>query len=59
MMVAAHAGDLDAARSFGLRTAFVHRPFERGPDGKADDPPQSGADFIARDFNDLARQLGC
>ena len=59
MMVAAHAGDLDAARSFGLRTAFVHRPLERGPDGKADDPPRDGADFIARDFNDLARQLGC
>jgi len=59
MMVAAHAGDLDAARSFGLRTAFVHRPLERGPDGKADDPPLGGADFIARDFNDLARQLGC
>jgi len=59
MMVAAHAGDLDAARAFGLRTAFVHRPLERGPDGKADDPPRDGADFIARDFNDLARQLGC
>jgi len=59
MMVAAHADDLAAARHFGLRTAFVHRPLERGPEGKADDPPKEGADFIARDFNDLARQLGC
>lgn len=59
MMVAAHASDLDAARSCGLRTAFVHRPLERRSDGKADDPPQAGADFIAGDFYDLARQLGC
>jgi len=59
MMVAAHAGDLAAARHFGLRTAFVHRPLERGPEGKADDPSKADADFFARDFNDLARQLGC
>src|SRR5216684_2128722 len=26
MMCAAHTGDLKAARSFGLRTAFIHRP---------------------------------
>jgi 2-haloacid dehalogenase len=26
MMVAAHTGDLNAARSFGLRTGFIYRP---------------------------------
>ena len=31
MMCAAHTGDLKAARSFGLRTAFIHRPNEYGP----------------------------
>ena len=31
MMVAAHAGDLDAAKKLGLKTAYVHRPLEFGP----------------------------
>src|SRR5262245_33174310 len=31
MMVAAHEGDLDAAKALGLKTAFVHRPLEYGP----------------------------
>ena len=31
MLVAAHPNDLEAARSFGLRTAFVARPLEHGP----------------------------
>ena len=34
MMVAAHSGDLKAAASCGLRTAFVARPLEHGPGGK-------------------------
>ena len=60
MMVAAHGGDLDAASELGLRTAFVHRPSERG--GPADTRmPEfaSGFDFAATDMNDLADQLGC
>jgi 2-haloacid dehalogenase len=36
MMVAAHSGDLRAAKDVGFRTAFVTRPLEYGPDGKAD-----------------------
>src|SRR5436309_2716147 len=36
MMVAAHLGDLRAAKSVGLKTAFVTRPLEYGPNGKAD-----------------------
>src|SRR5260370_10049787 len=36
MMCAAHIGDLNAARSFGLRTGFIHRPNEYGPTRQAD-----------------------
>jgi len=58
MMVAAHQGDLDAAQKLGLKTAYVHRPLEYGP-GKASVPPPAGRfDFVAKDFRDLAAQLG-
>src|SRR5437773_6843844 len=36
MMTAAHIGDLNAARSYGLRTACSHRPNEHGPTRQAD-----------------------
>jgi 2-haloacid dehalogenase len=58
MMVAAHLGDLRAAKAVGLRTAFVARPREYGPDGKADLKGDASVDVSARDFNDLAAQLG-
>jgi 2-haloacid dehalogenase len=58
MMVAAHLGDLRAAKSVGLRTAFVTRPKEFGPDGKADLKGDASVDLSATDFNDLARLLG-
>src|SRR5471030_157158 len=58
MMVAAHLGDLRAAKQVGLRTAFVVRPKEYGPDGKPDLKADGVADFSATDFNDLAKQLG-
>ncbi|HEX2933180.1 MAG TPA: haloacid dehalogenase type II [Candidatus Binatia bacterium] len=58
MMVAAHEHDLQSARKHGLRTAFVHRPRERGS-GNAAPIPQAGSyDVIANDFLDLAQQLG-
>jgi 2-haloacid dehalogenase len=58
MMVAAHAGDLDAAKALGLRTAYVHRPLENGA-GKSSTMPAAGRyDFLAHDFKDLATQLG-
>ena len=57
MMVAAHAGDLRAARDAGLRTAFVARPHERGPGAGAEAPPV-GCDVVARDFLELADRLG-
>jgi 2-haloacid dehalogenase len=58
MMVAAHLGDLRAAKQVGLRTAFVVRPHEYGPDGKPDLQPDASVDISAKDFNDLATQLG-
>jgi 2-haloacid dehalogenase len=58
MMVAAHLGDLGAAKGVGLRTAFVTRPMEFGPDGKPDLQPNASVDIAARDFNDLATKLG-
>ena len=59
MMVAAHLGDLRAAKALELKTAFVVRPLEYGPNGKPDltaDP--SIADLSAKDFNDLATRMG-
>ena len=58
MMVAAHLGDLRAARAVGLRTAFVTRPLELGPAGKPDLKGDPSVDLTARDFGDLASQLG-
>ncbi len=59
LMVAAHNGDLAAASSFGLGTAFVPRPNEHGPGGKADVKPARDWDVIADSFDDLATRLGC
>jgi 2-haloacid dehalogenase len=58
MMVAAHLGDLRAAKGVGLSTALVTRPLEFGPDGKPDLKADSSVDLTAKDFNDLAGQLG-
>lgn len=58
MMVAAHSGDLRAAKGVGLRTAFVVRPLEFGTNGKPDLKADAAADLSAKDFNDLADQLG-
>ncbi|MXP23757.1 haloacid dehalogenase type II [Gordonia sp. HNM0687] len=58
MMVAAHQADLDAARSFGLRTAFVDRPLEWGG-APHDDFGSADNDLHATDLDDLAYRLGC
>jgi 2-haloacid dehalogenase len=58
MMVAAHEHDLQSAQKYGLRTAFVHRPLEHGPGKAVAIPPADKYDFVAKDFLELADQLG-
>ena len=58
VMVAAHPGDLAAARSLELGTAYVHRPLERGPGAAAPPPTADTADVLAEDLVDLAVRLG-
>jgi 2-haloacid dehalogenase len=58
MMVAAHAGDLEAARRCGLHTAYVRRPLEHGPMPRLENVAPDRFDFQADDFEDLATQLG-
>jgi len=58
MMVAAHLEDLRAAKQVGLRTAFVVRPLEFGPTGKPALKADATFDLSAKDFNDLASQMG-
>lgn len=58
MMVAAHKGDLRAAAALGLKTAYVPRPDEYGPDREIDTTPDPDFDVVATDFNDLADKLG-
>lgn len=58
MMVAAHLGDLRGATAIGLKTGFVPRPLEYGPNGRADLKADPSVDISAKDFNDLAGQLG-
>jgi 2-haloacid dehalogenase len=59
MMVAAHNDDLRAARERGMRTAFVPRPTEYGPEQKKDLRPEENWDCVAESFVDLATELGC
>ena len=60
MMVAAHNGDLKAAKAQGLATAFVPRPAEHGPGQRTDLAADPGCvDVTAGDFVDLAARLGC
>ncbi|MEM5401027.1 haloacid dehalogenase type II [Paraburkholderia unamae] len=56
-LVAAHNGDLAAARRLGLSTAFVVRPTEHGPAQKTDLTAEQAWDFVVNDLNALASQL--
>jgi 2-haloacid dehalogenase len=57
MLVAAHPGDLRAARDAGLMTAYVTRPLEYGPNQRPHRFTDGEFDFTATDFLDLAGQL--
>jgi 2-haloacid dehalogenase len=57
MMVAAHPGDLSAARECGLQTAFVSRPLESGPVSRPERVSVETFEVVARDFLELAEKL--
>lgn len=57
VMVAAHNGDLAAARAEGLATAFVPRPSEQGEGQTSDLVPTADWDFVADDMRALAAWL--
>ena len=65
LMVAAHDDDLKAASLQGMKTAYVHRPFEYGKDklfdlAEVNDYKGNRSwDIMSKDFNDLAFKLGC
>jgi 2-haloacid dehalogenase len=60
MLVAAHPGDLRAARDAGLKTGYVDRPLELGAEnrGKREAVTPGDFDVMADDFIDLAVKLG-
>jgi 2-haloacid dehalogenase len=60
MMCAAHVDDLQAARSYGLRTGFIYRPYEYGggPVGVPDKAKPGEFDVVSASIVDLAQQLG-
>ncbi|MCU1611649.1 MAG: haloacid dehalogenase type [Pseudonocardiales bacterium] len=59
MMVAAHTWDLHGAHEAGLRTAFLERPLEKGPDRAADRAADVTSDLAVAGFTELAEALGC
>ena len=59
MMVAAHNYDLRAAHSHGMRTGFVLRPTEYGPNQKTDLKAEEDWDIAVNNFLELADALGC
>jgi 2-haloacid dehalogenase len=57
MMVACHKQDLQGAKAQGMRTAFISRPLEAGPNGQVDAEPDAQFDLNATSFNALADLL--
>lgn len=57
MMVAAHSGDLVAAKACGLLTAFIPRPDEHGR-GRGEAAAKAPVDVVAEDLLALADALG-
>ena len=58
LMVACHPTDLAAAATRGFRTAYVHRPLERGAGREAKRPEAGTFDYVADSFAQLAEALG-
>ena len=59
MLVATHHTDLEGARACRLQTAYIERPLELGARDPKDVSPRAANHLHARDFLDLAWQLGC
>ncbi|HEY1572982.1 MAG TPA: haloacid dehalogenase type II [Pseudonocardiaceae bacterium] len=59
LLAAAHSWDIAGARAAGLRTAFIHRPTEKGPHRAADTPDDVTSDLSVTSFRALADALGC
>ena len=59
LMVAAHNHDLAGARRAGMRTAFVLRAEEYGPQQSEDLAAEAWVDLAVEDFAELADCLGC
>jgi 2-haloacid dehalogenase len=59
LMVAAHGWDVNGARDTGLRTAFLERPREKGPDRTADRAEDFPTDLAVSSYGELADALGC
>ena len=53
-LAAAHNGDLKAAASHGLRTIFLARPTEHGPEQTTDLRAEGEYDAVARDVLEIA-----
>ena len=58
MMCAAHQDDLLAAQALGLKTAYISRPLEFGPERKNDATDDMPFDIVAKDIRNLADKLG-
>lgn len=59
MLCAAHHDDLEAARSCGLRTAYIERLYEFGPSQPKDLTPHPANDLHVSDILGLACVLSC
>lgn len=57
LMVAAHPTDLAAAAARGFRTAYVHRPLERGPGREARRPDAGAFDYSVDSLIELDAAL--
>jgi len=57
MMVAAHKGDLKAAKENGMCTAYIPRPLEFGTKTMIDDSDENYIDIKATDIIDLSNKM--
>lgn len=58
MMCAAHNDDLEAARSHGMRTAYINRPYEYGADQTKDFGAEEDWDIVTDHIGGIADALG-